>query len=122
MTVQINTIQNVVVVTYLSFVVTHYSVQTTVGVTVNYGFSDHFPMLSTFLRLVCCALESHKFIKNLDEALCTGDFQSLMEITKVNDFQTLFNNELENSYEQCMEAADCASKTWCGKLASCYTC
>ena len=59
--------------------------------------------MSTFLRLVCCALESNN---SIDEALCTGDFQSLMEITKVSDFETLFNNELENSYEQCTEAAD----------------
>ena len=66
----------------------------------------HFPVLSTFLRLVCCALESHKFVQSIDEALCTGDFQSLMDITKVCDFETLFNNELENSYEQCTEAAD----------------
>ena len=68
--------------------------------------ATHFPVLSTFLRLVCCALESHEFVKNLDKALCTGDFQSLMEITKVSDFETLFNNVLENSYKQCTEAAD----------------
>ena len=66
----------------------------------------HFPVLSTFLRLVCCALESHKTVQSIDEALCTGDFQSLMDITKVSDFETLFSNELENSYEQCTEAAD----------------
>ena len=55
---------------------------------------------------MCCALESHKFVQNLDEALCTGDFQSLMEITKVSDFETLLSSELENSYKQCTEAAD----------------
>ena len=78
----------------------------------------HFPVLSTFSRLVCCALESHKTVQSIDEALCTGDLQSLMDITKVSDFETLFNNELENSYEQCTEAAGSVLV----KPASCYTC
>ena len=57
------------------------------GVTVNYGLSAHFPVLSTFLRV----LQSYKFVQNLDEAVCTGDFQSLMEITKVNDFELIMS-------------------------------
>ena len=43
--------------------------------------ATHFPVLTTFLRHVCCALESHKTVHSIDEALCTGDFHTLMEIT-----------------------------------------
>ena len=105
-TVQINTIQNVVVELRGHPLVCSNDGGCHSKLRILRSAATHFPVMSTFLRLVCCALESHKFIQNHDEALCTGDFQSLMEITNLNDFETLFNNELENSYEQCTEAAN----------------
>ena len=38
--------------------------------------------------------------------LCANDFHALMELTKVDDFDTLFSNDVESSYEQCTGSAD----------------
>ena len=45
-------------------------------------------------------------VQKIDRALCSGDFHTLMEITKISDFKTLLSNEIDTSYEQCTEAAD----------------
>ena len=42
----------------------------------------------------------------IDRALGSGDFHTLMEITKICDFETLLSNDINTSYEQCTEAAD----------------
>ena len=54
------------------------------------------------------AIESHQCVHKIDKALCAGDFQSLMEITKTSDFEALLSNEVDRTYEQCSETADSA--------------
>ena len=69
--------------------------------------ATHFPVLATLLRLVSSALNAHKCVQHIDKALCDGDFQSLMEITKMNDFETVFSYDVERTYEQCTDTAKC---------------
>ena len=57
--------------------------------------ATHFPVLTT---LLCSAENSHQCVQNIDNALCTGDFHTLMEITKLT--LKLLSNEVETTYEQ----------------------
>ena len=68
--------------------------------------ATHFPVLATLLRLVSSALNAHKCVQHIDKALSDGDFQSLMEITKLNDFETVFSYDVESTYEQCTDTAE----------------
>ena len=63
-------------------------------------------MLATLLRIVYCAVNSHKCVQNIDKALCDGDFQALMEITKLNEFEAVLSNDVDTTYEQCTDTAD----------------
>ena len=49
------------------------------------------------------AIGAHVGVQKIDRALCSGDFHTLMEITKISDFKTLLSNEIDTSYEQCTE-------------------
>ena len=49
--------------------------------------ATHFPVLGTLQRLVCSAVNSHQCVQNIDNALCAGDFHTLMEITKLTDLK-----------------------------------
>ena len=51
------------------------------------------------------AVNSHRCVQKIDNALSTGNFHTLMEITKLTDFETLLSNEVETTYEQCTETA-----------------
>ena len=70
--------------------------------------STHYPVLRSFLRCVYSALNSHKNIASLDEALHRGDFNSLMRDFEIT-FDDLFSNEvnlsheLESSFAKCRE-------------------
>ena len=66
----------------------------------------HYPVLRTLLRLTYSALSSHTCVKNIDKALCDGDFQTLMEIAKISDYNALLSNEVEKTYTQCTEAGN----------------
>ena len=44
----------------------------------------HYPVLQTLLRLTYSALSRHTCVKNIDEALFGGDFQTVMEIAKIS--------------------------------------
>ena len=66
----------------------------------------HYPVLQTLLRLTYTALSSHTCVKNIDKALCEGDFQTLMVITKISGYDTLLSNEVEKTYTQCTEAGN----------------
>ena len=68
--------------------------------------ATHFPVLATLLRLVYSAVNSHQCAQNIDNALCTGNFHTLMEITKLTDLETLLSNEVETTYVQCIESAN----------------
>ena len=68
--------------------------------------ATHYPVLTTLLRLVCSAMNSHQCVQNIDNALSAGDFHALMEVTKVTDFESLLSNEVETTYEQSTETAD----------------
>ena len=67
--------------------------------------ATHFPVLATLLCLVYSAMNSHQCVQNIDKALSTGDFYTLMEITKLNDFEALLSNEIETAQKQCTTAA-----------------
>ncbi len=41
--------------------------------------------------------------------LCAGDFHTLMEITRMDDFETLLSNDVESSYEQCTDVVSADS-------------
>ena len=65
--------------------------------------ATHFPVLTSLLCLMCSAVNSHQCVQNIDNALCAGDFHTLMEVTKLTDFETLLSNEVETTYERCTE-------------------
>ena len=60
--------------------------------------STHYSVLRSFLRCVYSALNSHKNIASLDEALHRGDFNTLMRDFKIT-FDDLFSNEVNQSHE-----------------------
>ena len=62
-------------------------------------------MLATLLRIVYSAMNSHKCVQNIDKGLCDGDFQAQIEITKLNEFEAVFSNDVETTYEQCTDTA-----------------
>ena len=64
-----------------------------------------YPVLVTLSHHVW-ALCAHVGVQKIDRALSSGDFHTLMEITKIGDFATLLSNDINTSYEQCTEAAD----------------
>ena len=78
--------------------------------------ATHYPVLVTLSHHVYRAIGTQ--VQKIDRALCSGDFHTLMEITKISDFKTLLSNEIDTSYEQCTEAADCTYSCWCGKQAA----
>ena len=69
--------------------------------------ATHYPLLTKLLRLVYSAVNSHKCVQNIDNALSAGDYHTLMNITDLNDFEAMFSNEVESTYEQCADSADC---------------
>ena len=68
--------------------------------------ATHYPVFFTLSHHVYRAIGAHVGVQKIDRALCSGDFHTLMEITKISDFKTLLSNEIDTSYEQCTEAAD----------------
>ena len=50
-------------------------------------------MLGNLLQHVNDAVRSSSCVDEIDEALCAGDFHALMELTKVDDYDTLFSND-----------------------------
>ena len=67
--------------------------------------STHYPVLRKFLQQSSSARTSHKYIFDIDKALCTGEYHRLMEITQSNGFESLISNDGEASYEQCTDVA-----------------
>ena len=53
-----------------------------------------YPVLVTLLRHVYKAIKSYQCVHKIDKALCAGDFQSLMEITKPSDFEALLRQNI----------------------------
>ena len=62
--------------------------------------------MTQLLRLVFSAVNSHKCVQNIDNALSAGDYHTLMDITDLNDFEAMLSNEVESTYEQCADSAD----------------
>ena len=67
--------------------------------------STHYPVLRKFLQQFSSARTSHKYIFDIDKALCTGECHRLMGITQSNGFESLISNDVEASYEQCTDVA-----------------
>ena len=68
--------------------------------------ATHYPLLTKLMRLVYSAVNSHKCVQNIDNALSAGDYHTLMDITELTDFDALLRNEVESTYEQCADSAD----------------
>ena len=68
--------------------------------------ATHYPVLVTLSHHVYQAIGAHVGVQMIDRAMSSGDFHTLMEITKTCDFETLLRNDIDTSYEQCTEAAD----------------
>ena len=68
--------------------------------------ATHYPVLVTLSHHVYQAIGAHVGVQMIDRAMGSGDFHTLMEITKTCDFETLLSNDIDTSYEQCTEAAD----------------
>ena len=68
--------------------------------------ATHYPVLVTLSHHVYRAIGAHVGVQMIDRALSIGDFHTLMEITKICDFETLLSIDINTSYEQCTEAAD----------------
>ena len=50
--------------------------------------ATHYPVLVTLSHHVYRAIGAHVGVQKIDRALCSGDFHTLMEITKISDFKT----------------------------------
>ena len=59
--------------------------------------ATHYPILRIFLGNLYHAIRSHSTIYNIDAALNMGDFLSLMEILKIDDFETLLGNNVTSA-------------------------
>ena len=46
---------------------------------------------------------------NIDKALGSGDYKSIMKICEIEDFKTLFSNELESSHQLDLQSASSGS-------------
>ena len=64
----------------------------------------HYPLLRKFLHNVYTAIRSHMFVREIDRALCAGDFHALMELTDMTDLETMLTNDVESTYEQCTDS------------------
>ena len=53
--------------------------------------ATHYPSLRNLLNNVYTAVKCHLLIYDLDLALHNGDYQSLLQLTQVEDFETLLN-------------------------------
>ena len=63
-------------------------------------------MLGNLLYHVSDAVRSSSRVDDIDEALCASDFHALMELTKVDDFDTWLSSGVESRYKQCTGSAD----------------
>ena len=68
--------------------------------------ATHYPLLTKLLGLVYSAVNSHKCVQNIDNALSAGDYHTLLDITDLNDFKAMLSSEVESTYEQCADSAD----------------
>ena len=67
--------------------------------------SVHYPFLVNFLHHLYRAINSHKTVCKIDEALSSGDYQQLMELTQTEDFDSLLSNEVEATYNEGTDVA-----------------
>ena len=56
--------------------------------------STHFPVL----REVHSAITNHKCVFEIDKALCTGNYEKLMNLVDIKEFESLLSNDVEASY------------------------
>ena len=58
--------------------------------------ATHYPVLVTLSHQ---AVGAHIGVQMIDRAMSSGDFHTLMEITKTCDFEALLSNDIDTSYE-----------------------
>ena len=57
--------------------------------------SVHYPVLRRFLRALYKALDSHNQVCDMDKALASGDFQSLLSVTGSDGFDSILSNSID---------------------------
>ena len=62
--------------------------------------ATHYPKLRIFLGHLYHAIQSHTTIYNIDAARNEGDFLALMEILKIDDLETLLDNNITSEYSK----------------------
>ena len=65
-----------------------------------------YPLLTKLLCLMYSAVNNHKCVQNIDNALSAGDYHTLMNIIELTDFEALLSNEIKSTYKQCTDSAD----------------
>ena len=70
--------------------------------------STHYPVLRNFLHGLYSCMKSHMYVSTIDNALSTGDFHSLMEITNL-EFHNLFSINVEEKYDEHTETVAAGS-------------
>ncbi len=65
--------------------------------------STHYPVLRNFLHHVNTGIRCHMLVFDIDKALRAGDFHTLMEITKMVDFEAVLSNDVQSSFEHCTD-------------------
>jgi len=79
---------------------------------------DTLPLLGNFRHYVNNVISSHLRVRDIDMALLSGDFESLMEINNVDNFDALLSNSVESSYKQCTGIVPADSMLGCPHLES----
>ena len=70
--------------------------------------SAHYPVLRQFLWLIYVCRKQHRAVFSVDHALCTADFDQLMQLSDVSEVTDLFGSDLdeESSCEDCSVIPD----------------
>ena len=61
--------------------------------------ATHYPTLRNFLNYIYSALKSHMIIYSIDTALHNGDYQSLLQLTDMGNFEAIFDNDVNFSLQ-----------------------
>ena len=70
--------------------------------------STHYPLLRRFHRLMYVARQQHWAVHKIDASLCAADFNQLMELAAIKDFDDLFSEEVNACSEYDDVVPDCS--------------
>ena len=70
--------------------------------------STHYPLLRRFHRLMYVVRQQHWAVHKIDASLCAADFNQLMELAAIRDFDDLFSEEVNACSEYDDVVPDCS--------------